>query len=52
MLEYLPVDVICFEKRTVLRKRSARKTVSFEDIFFAARAVFEIREYHSDIPQF
>ena len=31
MLEYLSADIICFEKRTVFRERSSRKTVSFEE---------------------
>ena len=31
MLGYLSADVICSEKRTVLRERSSRKTVSFEE---------------------
>ena len=31
MLEYLFADIICFEKRTVFRERSSRKTVSFEE---------------------
>ena len=30
MLGYLSADIICSEKRTVLRERSLRKTVSFE----------------------
>ena len=31
MLGYLSADIICFEKRTVFRERSSRKTVSFEE---------------------
>ena len=30
-LRYLSADIICSEKRTVLRERSSRKTVSFEE---------------------
>ena len=31
MLGYLSADIICSGKRTVLRERSLRKTVSFEE---------------------
>ena len=31
MLGYLSADIICSELRTVLRERSSRKTVSFEE---------------------
>ena len=31
MLGYLSMDIICSEKRTVFRKRSSRKTVTFEE---------------------
>ena len=31
MLGYLSADIICFEKRTVFRERSSRKTVSYEN---------------------
>ena len=31
MLGYLSADIICYEKRTVFRERSSRKTVSFEE---------------------
>ena len=31
MLGYLSADIICSEKRTVFRERSARKTVSYEE---------------------
>ena len=31
MLGYLSADIICFEKRTVFRERSSRKTVSYEE---------------------
>ena len=31
MLGYLSADIICSEKRTVLRERSSRKTVSYEE---------------------
>ena len=31
MLGYLSADIICFEKRTVFREQSLRKTVSFEE---------------------
>ena len=31
MLEYLSLDIICSEKRTVFLERSSRKTVSFEE---------------------
>ena len=31
MLGYLSADIICFEKRTVFRERSSRRTVSFEE---------------------
>ena len=31
MLGYLSTDIICFEKRTVFRERSSRKTVSYEE---------------------
>jgi len=30
ILGYLSADIICFEKRTVFRGRSARKTLSFQ----------------------
>ena len=31
MLGYLSADIICFEKQTVFRERSSRKTVNFEE---------------------
>jgi len=31
MLRYLSVDLICSEKRTVLREHGSRKTVSFKE---------------------
>ena len=31
MLGYLSADIMCSEKRTVLRERSSRKSVSFEE---------------------
>ena len=31
MLGYLSADIICYEKRTVFRERSSRKTVSLEE---------------------
>ena len=31
MLGYLSADIICFEKQTVFRERSSRKTVSYEE---------------------
>ena len=31
MLGYLSADIICYEKRTVFRERSSRKTVSYEE---------------------
>ena len=31
MLGYLSTDVICYEKRTVFRVRSSKKTASFEE---------------------
>ena len=31
MLEYLSMDIICFEKRTVFRERSLRTTMSLEE---------------------
>ena len=31
MLGFLSADIICSEKRTVIRERSSRKTVSFEE---------------------
>ena len=31
MLGYLSAEIICFEKRTVFRERSLKKTVSFEE---------------------
>ena len=31
MLGYLSADIICSEKRTVVRERSSRKTVSYEE---------------------
>ena len=31
MLRYLPADIVFFGKRTVLKERGSRKTVSFEE---------------------
>ena len=31
MLGYLSADIICSEKRTVVRERSSRKTLSYEE---------------------
>ena len=31
MLGYLSADIICYEKRTVFRERSSRRTVSLEE---------------------
>ena len=31
MLAYLSADIICSEKRTVLREQSSRKTVSYKE---------------------
>ena len=45
MVVSLLVDIICSEKGKGFQEHSSRKTVNF-------KAVFKIKEYHSDISKF
>ena len=45
MLGYLSADIICFEKRTLFRERSSRKTVRFEEQIMYKAIVFPFGDH-------